>query len=471
MNKLLVGGAIVAASAVVAAPKIISLNIAETITGLVQNVTEMPIYNAEIKSMDSGWFSTSGVILVTLELDKVMPPSSPDKAPMDDIEIELDFNIDHAPVLTSGSKLANIEVNYRAENLKSSVTWDHAKPLYQIHAQIDLSGDLSYQDKSEKFQFTSDDNIKFDVKSYAGNAHTLDGHLIYTGELPAIDVTSPEVNMTLQQLVFDSVIKGDLASMFNYDQIPQYEMTVSVNQIEVKNETSPDVLTLDHMSILVNSELDDATNLVRSDQIYKLGRFSFGEYFGEEFEIALEVNKLDKNMYMELAKIFSEPAPVEHPEQQVEKMVTFLESNLLTILGPEPEFNITRFKGKLPEGHFNAVLNAKIENVETAPATIKDPNFWLSHVNASSQVQISRPLFTVAVAKFIRGQLVNNPQLADATPEEIDQITVQQTPQYIAMLESQGMIVPNEATDEYTVDFSIAERAAKLNGNDIPLPL
>lgn len=471
MNKLLIGGAIVAATAVVAAPKVISINIADAVNGLVQDVAKMPIYNAEIKSMQSGWFSTSGVIEITVELDQVIPQTAPDKPPIEDIKIELDFNIDHAPILMSGTKLANIEVNYRAENLKSNVTWDHAKPLYQLHAQIALNGDLSYQDKSEKFQFITDDNVKFDVKSYNGNAHTVTGTLMYTGELPSMEIASPEVNMTLNQLVFDSAIKGDLASMFNYNQVPQYEMTVSVNNIEVINEESPEALTLDHMSILVNSELDEATSLARSDQIYKLGRFDFGQYFGEEFEIAVEVNNLDSKMYIELAKIFSEPAPIDKPEQQIEKMAAFFEKNMLTILAPEPEFNIKSLKGKMPEGHFNAVLNAKIENVDTAPVSIKDPSFWLSHANAASQVQISKPLFTVIAAKIIRGQLVNNPQLAEATPEEIDQITAQQTPQYIAMLESQGMIVPNEATDEYTVDFAIANGAAKLNGNDIPLPM
>lgn len=471
MNKLLLGGLCVATAAIAVAPKVISSNIAEQTAAMVSKLNEVPLYSAELVEYDAGWLSSDAVIKVTIAMGKILPPTAPDKPPMEDFEMLFELNVDHGPVISSGGHLANLEILYKAENLKQSLKWNQANPLLQVSAQIALDGAISYQDSSEPFTYTTDNNITIDVAAYNGEAKTVGNSVVHYGTLPLVKVMSQEMQLDFNQLTIDTSIDSDLASMFSYDSVPQYNTTISMNDLTFQSEDSQDVGTFEHLSIYVDSVVDQTTGLVSLEQIIKLGRFDFGEQYGQEFEVAIEVNNVEEQTYIALNKLFAQPDAALTPEQQMATIGEFFQRNLLATLKPEPEVNITRLVGTLPEGKFNAVLNAKIENVTQAPELISDPAFWLTHLNADSNMQVARPLFELIAEKMLYSQLVNNPQLAGSTPEEIAQIAQQQTPQYVNMLVTQGMIVLNEATDEYTLEFEIAEGVAILNGNNVPLPL
>lgn len=470
MTKVFIGTILVLGAAIVVTPKLISNQINLQTEAIVEQINQVPFYQAKIVTSQPGWFNSYSEIEVAIDLNSVIQPA-PDKPPIQEMKVAFDLSVDHAPLINTGFDLAHANLQLITKDFGHDLRWDKSKPLFQIAMQIDIAGNLSYQDASQALQYSVDEFTVLDIAAYQGTATTQDGVLSHNGVLPSVQLTSSEVNFTINHIAVDSQIKGQLLDLIDYDQVPQYTAQITFANLSATGSESPNSLTLEHFSYLVESQLDKNAQLANLIQVIKLGRFDYAKNFGQDFEFAIEMKKIDEESYIQFSKLLTAPDLPPTPDQQMAAFSAFFDKNLLNLLKVGPEMNITEFKGTLPEGQFNGVLNAKIEGVKTLPTLVSDPRFWLSHLNANSHIQLAKPLMEKIAREFVLGQLVINPQLANATPQEIEQIADQQTPQYIAMLESQGMIVLDAAAGLYSIDFVLVDQIAKLNGNEIPLPL
>ena len=69
----------------------------------------------------------------------------------------------------------------------------------------------------------------------------------------------------------------------------------------------------------------------------------------------------------------------------------------------------------------------------------------------------------------MESQLKQNPQTAEMSAEEIEQIAMQQAPQFLQNFVQQGLLVSNDK--QYSTTFALKDKALTINDKPIPLPL
>ena len=468
MNKVAVIGLAAIFVSAISTPKIISSQLEQQTLDIVKQVNAIPYYKAELLDANFGWLSSEAKVKVGLDFSS-LAAQQPELKDLEALEVVFDIDYSHGPLLASGFNLANFNVSLNSDGITENLNWDKAQPLYQLTAKTDLFGNLSYRDKSPKMSYINSDGLEFMVDAYQGQATSENGQLIHKGVLPLMTFTSPELAMSVTDLVMDTELSQPLTSYFNYDSIPVYSASVMFGNWQFRTANDEPVASLNKLLMTMTSDLDETTRLASGELAYKLNDFAVMGYEGQNLELVMETNNWDEQSYIKLNKMFLMPSEGTDSDTQIDQIISFLQDNLLDILRPNPEFNITSLKGSLPEGDFNANLMAKVENVESTPNTLTDIKFWLSHLNVNSHVEIAKPLFEMVARQIVMSQLVNHPSLADATPEELNQAVEQQTPSFIGMLQAQGTIITKG--DIYLLDFELADQQAKLNGNDFPLPL
>lgn len=468
MKKILLSGAAVAVLATLSTPQILSSNIQQQTLQYVDTINALPLYKAEIIESDFGWLTSQAKVKVALDFSEVLTDQAAFQD-MEPLELVVDLDVKHGPILSSGANLSEFSVAINGDNYKDTLNWDTNKPLYQLNAKVDAFGNLSYVDKSPEISYANAEGMELYLDPYKGEAKTIDGVLTHSGVLPTLTVNTQQFSMSIQNIVMSTELFQPLSNYFGYDSVPVYNAKLDFSDWQILAPNSQPIVDLTNFSLAMKSDLDEDKAVASGELAYRLESFNAMGYHGEDLELVLEMNNLDEQSYIELNRLFATASVPADPEKPFEYLLTFFQDNLLAILKPQPELNITSLKGTLPEGKFNAHLNAKIENVTEAPADLKELSFWLGHLNADSKVQIAKPLMGMVARQIIMTQMTNHPSMAQATPQEIQQAVEQQVPAFIGMLEAQGTLVADG--ENYLVDFELENKQAKLNGNAIPLPL
>ena len=463
MNKLALSAVAIVVSTLAVSPKITSNYIEQNTLDIVSSIDALPLYQAEVITSDFGWFKSSAKVKVKADMAQLVSGTSSDEV----YAMDLVLNFNHGLLTTSGANLSDFAIT--VENLPGveGLSWDKSLPLYQVNGQVSLIGNLSYDDELPQISYTSEGGIEVNVSSYRGHAETVNGILKHTGLLPNLVLNFPQLTMQVKDININTLMSESITSYFDDNTVPVYDSSLEVTKWTVNSPDTFDA-TMDNLSMSVSSSVDEEKHLVFAKLAYGLEQVKVNDYVGSDFELVFETNNLDENTYIKFNKLLAAQSGPQQPTEQLETMASFLRDNLLDILSPAPEMNITSFKGKLPQGNFDANLHAKIENVKEAPSELMAPPFWLSHLNASSDVKVAKPLAHFVATQIVRNQLVANPNFVDTPIEEVEKLAAQQAPLMISMFEAQGLIVPDE--NSYTLNFELANNVAKLNGNEVPLP-
>ena len=459
MNKIALSVAAVLVGAIAISPTITSKNIEQDTLDAVAAINEMPFYKAELVSSDFGWLHSSAKIKVGLDFSQL----GSTKVMNDELTLNLALDFEHGVVLASGLNLSDFSIKIENQPEVEGLTWDKSQPLYQLDGAFSLVGNLSYQDKSPKITYKGKDGELLEISQYQGYAETVNGKLKLVGNLPAVTIETPNISMHLKDTSMNTLISSSLSGFFSFDSIPVYDSSIEMASWDI---TTPDSfkLNMEQVSMAMSSTLDKQKHLAHGSIAYGIKKVVLDEQTATDLEFVLETNNLDEQSYLKLNKLLSFGAQDLEVAERVQDLYTFVDENLLNILAPEPEFNITSFKGTLPEGSFDANFHAKLEKVEALPEDLTQVPFWLGHLNASSDIKVAKPLLTMFATQVMRKRLANS----GATAEEVEQAAAEQAPSFIAMLEAQGAIVPEQ--DFYTLHFKLADKVAMLNGNEIPLP-
>lgn len=471
MKKTILSCAVLCAVAVIAAPKFIAPKVEQTTLDIVNKINDMPFYKAEIVSSSSDYLSSSTDIKLAFDFAKFAPGASNDVA-LDNMSIELRLDVNHAPILSSGASLMNFHIALKEPKLLQQQTqwqWDKSQPLYQVAGNYSVLGDLSYQDSSPKISYRGDDGTEFDVSAYQGKAETIDGSLTHQGLLPSVSLQSKVMSMSLANISMETRLEQSLSDYFSQDKVAQYYASIDIEQTDVKVPSKGMQLGLEHLAVAVNSALDDTKHLINSDVVYRAKSVKSDDFVAENLELALEINNIDEASYLQFNKLFSNPNFNPDPSLQMAQVMAFLESNLLDLVSPQPELNIVSAKGDFSYGHFAANFNTRLAKVDTLPDNLADMPFWLQHIEANSHIEVAKPLALSMAKLALRGRLSQSPQYKHASEQEVTQAVEEQAAGLIAMLESQGTLVAQG--EDYIVDFEFKDRHAKLNGNQMALPL
>ncbi len=470
MKKRLIGAAAIVAALAVS-PKIIGNQVKQHLQQTAENISALPQYSAQIEELQSNWFSTDAVLVINLDVSDMNAQQDAALFENDELSFKVSVNVRHGLVITGDHP----EVGYVQWQLASmdkpevsGLTFATEDAVYQAKGSVGLFGGMTYQDKVQSFTFEPQDSETdglFSFSGFAGQGHGDSKQFSYAGAMDSMTFQDNENQFELAGLSVDATLHSNwleaLASQF-YDSFMNLkiermtfdgaeEMQVAINQFatEVTTSLSDDEQLI---SMVQNISVNDVT--VKEDQARDLHlNMAFNN-------LRIDAIKAYQEMATELAGL--------DQQGQIEAFQGFVKQHLLNLLTANPELNLSKFSGTLPQGDFLIENSNALNGIDTLPVNMEDPRFWLDHATSKTDMSINRELVTAMVTFYLLDQINQNPQAASLTPEQKSAYAEQQAPAFIDSLIEQGLLVQNE--DMIQSKIVLIDGQLSVNDNPIPLP-
>jgi uncharacterized protein YdgA (DUF945 family) len=469
MKKRLIASAIVLASIVIT-PKFVSNKVAESLHTTIAEINSNPGYMATIQEFKSGWFASTAKIEIGVDLVAMSPQTTEDDYPFPtEGSIVVDFNSSHGPILFgthSGIGWMAYTVDYSGETARDTLSWADSVPLYSLTSNIGLFGDSKFSDRLTAFNAAEGQAFSIDFSGYHGQGEYTGGEYSYSGTSEKFHFNAAEGNFVATGLKVDMSMLGDMFEALK-GKVFDSAINMDLNNITFKDKASEQTFDLNGLAMSSETTVDKAANLVSGVFNYSVNNMAMMDYNTSDFVLQMEMKNLSLE-FLESYRLFFKDLVKLQPQEITDKTLDFMQNKLLPALTASPELNITDFHGTIPEGNFKATMFTKLSGIDAMPDDIADPAFWLQHILANANIELDKDVMLLFAQQQLRSQLLQNPEVAAMTPEEVEQIVVQQTPVMLDTLQQQGLMT--ETDNGYISSFELKEGIALLNGNPIPIP-
>lgn len=472
MKKTLLSICAVSVCAALVMPKIIAGNVKSNIDTIVEQINNQPGYVASISELHSGWFDSNAKITISFDDIFGNDLSAEVSEQLEAFAIELVVDVNHGPVLTTGEHalgLAHYSVKVANEQIKEYLEWDTTSPIYEVSSHVNLFGNISYTDKIQPFTITEkEENIEFNFTGYQGSGVLVNDEWQYVGQSNQMLIKTENGDVVIDTMDVDMTVSASIVEMLSsgfYDS----DTTFNIRSIsfEDKDKTEDSRVVANNLYIKANSKINTEKNTGNIGITYGLDTFTMADFKAENLALAIEINNLSKRFidaYQENINELSQGSPSETEA----KLLQFIETHLLSLVKAEPEVNITSLRGTFEQGSFDSEINTSLVGVNAMPDVLADVDFWLSHLLADGQLTGDKAVIEYIAAKIMESQLKKNPQTAEMTSEEIEQIAVQQVPQLLQNFIQQGLLIAKD--EQYSTSFVLKNKAFSINDKPIPLP-
>jgi uncharacterized protein YdgA (DUF945 family) len=449
------------------APKFVGSKLDDSLNDIVVTVNNVPGYKMHIKEIESNWFTTSAVLVFSIDTAALTQNAGMD---LEDFSIEAKYSATHGPFRfgdNSGIGWVGWSAKVDGEKLREVLDWSLDTAFYQIEANMGLFATHTYTDTISPFKaVVPEEDVTFDFSGYQGKG-SYDGKAIdYTSKIGSLTVVSDEVEAVISDFTMDMLLESSIAQVLTNG---MYDSNSKVNfaNIKVSNKETSEKFDLSNLYMTVITELDDVNQLMDMQFAYGVNNVSLDDFTAEDIAIEFEMNNLSGEFikaYQKQTANMTAANGVMAPEEIME----FFTNNLLLLVSANPEVNITSLRGTLPQGKFTSHFHTSLANVTTLPAMIADPSFWLTHALVDANIDGDKAAIEWLASSIMKLQLAQDPMTEGMSDEEVDNIAKQQVPAMLAMFTDQGFIT---ATDtKYSSTLTLKDKALTLNDKAIPLP-
>lgn len=461
----------VAAISVAIAPKIIGLYIIENLNSRVAQINQIPSYRAKVKEVNSGWFTSSAVIELSLSLPEM------DAELQNAFTFQLNFNAQHGPILLGDQPGIGREawsISYRGEQLRKHLDYAADQAFYTYNAKTNLFGITSINDKIQPFSAQTTENnapVNIQFSGYTGAGDIKGEQISYAGKVDKVSFAGSGKLATIENIQVDSHLNASIEQIFSGDMYDSLSK-VSINSINLDDtENSALKSTIKNTVINVESVTEKANKLFHILSSYAVESYDVMGSVGQNLLLNLDLKNLSSDFFKAYQAQMQEVAqsPQSDPVAVQQQLLEFINNNVLDLLIASPEMNMAQLSGTIDTGKFNAQLLTKIVNVTALPDNLLDNGFWLSHLQASTHIEMDKNVAELLAVQIVKSQLKSNPQMADASAEQIDEIALQQAPIMIDNLIQQGLLQVTATGIKLVAELKDSQ--AILNGNPVPLPL
>ncbi|WJG10368.1 DUF945 family protein [Aliiglaciecola sp. LCG003] len=457
-------------AAVLVLPKIISMQVAKSVTNYAAQVNQVQGYMAEVTEFNEGWFSSKGKIKLTVDMAKLAPDMDLTQEQQKP-ELILSFNSYHGPIFFSesfGLGLAKWSLIYSGETLRQKLVWDAARPFYQVLVEHSLFGGTELQDSVAAFiAQKSDGTREITFTGYVGEGDDSTGTFKYKGTSDAFKASAETGVFDVTDLALVMEVDGDIVKAMNGELLDSLLGFMIGDITFAKVGQDKPEFSIENFNIFVSSKLDDEEAFATMNQEIHIGNVEAQGYSAKSLNLELEINQISVpflKAYQEFARNMSSFSEVEIQQKSLE----FLRTNALDLLQGNPEINITDLSAKLPEGELKAHSKNKLVGIDAVPAAPADPKFWLDHTVSDTNIVIDKALAIKMAVFYMTNQFAQNPQTVGMSKEDIAAIVEQQAPMFIEQLQVQGLMV--DKGDKYESNLIVKDGQVLLNGTAMPLP-
>ena len=480
MSNLKTGLSIVAVAVLGAAlvgPKIIGSTVESKVHEYVAQLDETVGYDAEVVEYNSGWFSSSAKLKLTLDLQAAqMTAGDADVSDdFDPIPVEVDLYTKQGPFifhdgLSVGALALTAVVD--GKSISNRITVENDEPLYVINNVTSLFGSNEFTDKMNGYEFDCTDcesSLRYTMKSYEGAGEIASDTIVYHGQGADSEFFTDSGQFEMAGLSID--FEGDVPPEKLFD-MGIYDSASTIRIANMVVTTPNSTVELNGFKLIANSDLDEDKNLAQMTIGYGLEEFKDGKFDGQNFDLEMTFEQIDSNFFAAYDKFLksSQAAMNEESDVDFEAVSTeFMDTHVLALLQAQPTMNITKLNGTFAQGSFDGNLNSQLVGITEMPAAIDDRKFWLSHTQADAMLKGDKALFEYWAALGLASQIKANPQAAGMSDEQIQQMAAQQAPMVLMSLVQQGMLTEDE--NQYVSNASLKDLQLFVNGMEIPLPL
>ncbi|MDP5029306.1 DUF945 family protein [Paraglaciecola sp.] len=471
MQNFLKGAIAVAVIAgVAAAPKLIGLSVVENLNAHIAQINEIPSYQASIKEVHSTWFTTTAVIDVALSVPEL------DAEMQEALTFQLDFSAQHGPILMGeqiGIGREAWSISYQGDSLREKLDFAAEQALYRFNAKTSLLGATSISDRVLPFNVTIKEfqEISMRFSGYQGSGEIQGKHINYLANIEKMSIDGDGKHASIDNIQFDTSIDATLDQIFSgevYDSI----VKVSIAAMNFKDEQDATMTSnVTNTVITAESDADQANKLFHILSSYSVESYQVMGSEGQNLHLNIDMNNISTDFLKAYQNQMQEVMqnPQSDPAATQEQLLAFMDENLLDLLIASPELNIAQLSGTIDQGNFSAQLFTKLVNITALPDNMLDTAYWLSHIQASTNIELEQNIAEMVAKLVLKSQLQGNPQMAQATPEELDEIAMQQAPMILQNLAQQGLL--QTTANGYKLVAELKDSQATLNGNPIPLPI
>lgn len=473
MNKLkkrYLAACIVVITTILVLPKYIATQVSNTLDNIVAGIDKNPVYSAQVIEVVEGWFTSTAIIKVGLNFDKISAEQMPNM-PTGKAQFLVDFHASHGPVIfVDGFSLAWVkwQATQDGKKLKPIMQWDDSQPLYKITGVQQLWNDTDFQDQIQAFTIDSElQNVQAAFSGYQGKGTFSSSHFDYEADSASLKIQNDENAVSLSDLNLTMQLDGSYMEAIEGAFIDT-KLALTLGKLKFEDlQSGQEIMELSSVNAEFVADVDEQNNTANVTQIIDVNSASFSGYLVQDLNMNLAVNQLSV-AFMEKYQALANELTGKDPNVAQQQMLNFAQNNLLELLKHDPEIDLKNVSATLPEGKFNVDAKAQTLNVQSLPENLQDREFWLTHLLASANVQADKAVARAFATNYMVSQLQANPQTAEMSAEQISQIAIQQSPAMIDAMIQQGFLV--EEGEVYKSSISLKDKEAILNGKPMPLP-
>lgn len=466
MKKPLFIIAILLLSVVLIGPKFAGNTFNQGLDNYIAAVNETGVYQASIVSREQSWFSTVADIQVMLKFQGLAGGSQ-----LPEWKINLQAQAQHGPVLTkNGIGLGWLDwaVTLVADELPPSLKILEDGPVYQALGKMGLFGGTSYQDRIAAMTYTDEStNLTASTEGWQGKGYLSSDSVIYAGGPGNMRMNLPNVyRFELNDLAVSFDAQSSITDMIKGS---FYDGTALMTLKEVKIENLIDNTNslLEQLSLSSTIDFDQDAGLADSSLEVKLATITTADFTLSDANMVMEVNNLHEPFFMAYQQMNKDI--MQAPQRAQEIMQQTIQTHLLGQLQVEPELNVTKLNAVLNNGNIEFTSSNKLAGVNSLPDTMENNDFWVQHMQSTTQLNIDDNAAKFIAAIVVKQQLAGNPQIAEMDPIELEQLIAQQSEVTLDGLLQQGLFTKTE--NGYSMSFTLQDGKATLNNSAIPLPM
>ena len=433
-----------------AGPKIIGYSMNQNISDFIANLNEMPGYQLKIKSLETGWFSTTAEVNVGFDpalLNDGSMNLSDELMLKQLLNADVNISAQHGPLLTlNGFRLGLFSFNIEVDDIsmREYLEYSENQSLYSVKGRTSFLGATSFTDSMPSFTIVDFANFRFDGWSGKGKASS--NKTSYQGEMPSLMFTEKgeglEITSVTINLDYDTSISDGMTNMF-----VDSKGEVNFGSVRYSGPSMDDDnnFTFKNLGVSALSEVNKNGDLIDYALNFSIEAISVSIFNANDLVFNFELNNLKKSLIDLLEEVGQmnpsemEQAMLDLQEQNIEETKKYA----LPILQASPEFNLTKMSGNIGRGNFSGYVKTKLTDIENLPdVPEEDIAFWLSKLVIDSKLTLDKPMAREIDYMFQLGAE--------------------------AMIEA-GMLTKNSDGD-FDLIFRLQDSLATLNDDPFPLP-
>lgn len=466
-KKALLGGAVIVAAAFGVSPYFTGNALETNFKKQVAALDAQPAYAAEVVSYEKGYFTSSALVRVTIDLASMAADN--DELP-ETIEAELDFSAQHGLLLTQyspGVGLAAWQLSLDGNDLQEYVEWEDGTPIYQMTGSVGLFGGADYHDWMPELTAAENaDGVAFNFSGYEGHGTVEQERVVYTGGFKDMTLSvGDQARFKMSDLNLQVDAQASLASLLA-GSVYGGDSSFSIKEVSFEDVEMTQPLILSNYQLTSTSNIDEEQNTASIVIKQGLESVSSESFTANDLVFNMSMDDLDISV-LEAFQQFASAQDGTDPAKLLEQQSEFFIQQLPKIIDDNPSFKIDQLSASLEQGEMNADMFMQLADIEQLPDPIDDQAFWFSHVNSEANMRIEKPVALWLAQKQILMQLRTQLPPAQQDPVQMQQIAEQQAPLVISTFMQQGFLTEQE--DAYVTKVTLKDGKFVLNGTELPV--